>query len=216
LIEAVAAATVAGTEAADPITGSTGAVPVIAEAGLAALATVPSSRRVTASAVHIKGAAAGASPPELPSSQDDRSAPAPLTEPTAAEARDAAEITGATDAAVGATGEALSSVSSAALGVTAGDDGMIGESVREVLVATEAELPPLRASADAEREPRRGPAGVDDRADDTSAVGELSEALEPVDPEDPVLSANAAGIAAIAEPTPNATASAPTRPTYRA
>ena len=35
----------------------------------------------------------------------------------------------------------------------------------------------------------------------------------PVDPPEPVVSANAAGIHNTAEPTPNATASAPTRPT---
>ena len=43
-----------------------------------------------------------------------------------------------------------------------------------------------------------------------------SEALalaEPDEPEEPVVSANASGIAATAEPTPNATANAPTRPT---
>lgn len=39
---------------------------------------------------------------------------------------------------------------------------------------------------------------------------------EPVDPPEPVRSANAIGIATTAEPTPNATAKAPTRPTYRA
>lgn len=43
-----------------------------------------------------------------------------------------------------------------------------------------------------------------------------SDELDPVDPADPVVSANATGIAtiaAVAEPTPNATARAPTRPT---
>ena len=35
---------------------------------------------------------------------------------------------------------------------------------------------------------------------------------DPVDPADPVVSANAIGTEAIADPTPNATASAPTRP----
>jgi hypothetical protein len=43
-----------------------------------------------------------------------------------------------------------------------------------------------------------------------------SAALEPVDPAEPVVSAAANGIAATAEPTPRATARAPTRPTYRA
>ena len=39
-----------------------------------------------------------------------------------------------------------------------------------------------------------------------------SEELTPVEPAEPVSSANATGIAAIAEPIPNANASAPTRP----
>ncbi|MGB6106566.1 MAG: hypothetical protein WBF86_01895, partial [Mycobacterium sp.] len=43
-----------------------------------------------------------------------------------------------------------------------------------------------------------------------------AEEPDPVDPPDPVVSANATGTAAIAEPTPNATANAPTRPTHRA
>lgn len=37
--------------------------------------------------------------------------------------------------------------------------------------------------------------------------------FEPAEPADPVVSANAMGIDAIAEPTPSATASAPTKPT---
>ena len=40
-----------------------------------------------------------------------------------------------------------------------------------------------------------------------------SEALAPAEPAEPVVSANAVGIAATAEPTPRATANAPTRPT---
>lgn len=43
-----------------------------------------------------------------------------------------------------------------------------------------------------------------------------AEEPDPVDPPDPVVSANATGTDAIAEPTPNATANAPTRPTHRA
>jgi hypothetical protein len=43
-----------------------------------------------------------------------------------------------------------------------------------------------------------------------------SAALDPVDPAEPVVSATANGIDATAEPTPRATARAPTRPTYRA
>ena len=43
-----------------------------------------------------------------------------------------------------------------------------------------------------------------------------SDTAEPVDPAEPVVSAKAIGAAAIAEPTPNAMANKPTRPTYRA
>jgi hypothetical protein len=49
---------------------------------------------------------------------------------------------------------------------------------------------------------------ADGPADTDEASGEL-----PVEPVDPVPSANAIGIAPIAEPIPSATASAPTRPT---
>jgi len=44
---------------------------------------------------------------------------------------------------------------------------------------------------------------------------ETDPAPEPAAPGEPTSSANATGIAATAEPTPNATANAPTRPTYR-
>jgi hypothetical protein len=43
-----------------------------------------------------------------------------------------------------------------------------------------------------------------------------SDEFDPVEPAEPVVSANATGTDATAEPTPNATANAPTRPTYRA
>jgi hypothetical protein len=48
-----------------------------------------------------------------------------------------------------------------------------------------------------------------------SEAAESAE-LDPVEPAEPVVSANATGTDATAEPTPNATANAPTRPTYRA
>ena len=51
---------------------------------------------------------------------------------------------------------------------------------------------------------------------DGPAEGEESDVFDADEPEDPVRSANAIGIAATAEPTPSATASAPIRPTYRA
>jgi len=51
--------------------------------------------------------------------------------------------------------------------------------------------------------------GVDPDADEASEEFDVA-------PAEPVVSANATGIAATAEPTPNATANAPTRPTYLA
>ena len=59
--------------------------------------------------------------------------------------------------------------------------------------------------------------GVEDRGvEDADDEPEASEPAEPVDPPEPVVSANATGTDATAEPTPNATANAPTRPTHRA
>jgi hypothetical protein len=52
-----------------------------------------------------------------------------------------------------------------------------------------------------------------DEADPDAAE---SAELDPVEPAEPVVSAKATGTDATAEPTPNATANAPTRPTYRA
>ena len=62
---------------------------------------------------------------------------------------------------------------------------------------------PVRAA------PREGADDADDgEADDASD--------EPAEPAEPAVSATATGTDASAEPTPNATANAPTRPTYRA
>jgi hypothetical protein len=78
---------------------------------------------------------------------------------------------------------------------------------------------PVRSAA----ESARGAAPRSTRRDGTRALVDVdaapdpdSAALDPVDPAEPVVSAAANGIAATAEPTPRATASAPTRPTYRA
>ena len=65
---------------------------------------------------------------------------------------------------------------------------------------------PLRTTRDGPRD------GVLGEVADTD--GE-SDTAEPVDPTEPDVSANANGTDAIAEPTPRATANAPTRPTYR-
>ena len=77
------------------------------------------------------------------------------------------------------------------------------------------EEPPEESPTD---EPPRPPrAAPRDGTDALVDVDDESEgADEPVDPADPVVSANATGTTATTEPTPNATASAPTRPTYAA
>lgn len=105
-------------------------------------------------------------------------------------------------------------------------DATTGDSNPRRLLTAAAALPatperPLRALAPAEatgavlspRATRAGPrVAVFVEAADTD--GE-SAAADPVDPAEPAVSANANGTDAIAEPTPNATANAPTRPTYR-
>lgn len=83
--------------------------------------------------------------------------------------------------------------------------GVVPSTAEDLLVSD-----PLDESrAEALRDPRFG-ASVDPEPAD-----EESEAFAPVEPAEPVVSAKAIGIDPIAEPTPNATANAPTRPTYR-
>ena len=73
--------------------------------------------------------------------------------------------------------------------------------------------PPRRLDPAAEpRDARTGPR-TDDLADDLADDEADDESEDPVEPADPVVSANATGTDATAEPTPNATANAPTRPT---
>lgn len=64
-------------------------------------------------------------------------------------------------------------------------------------------------------DPRPPRAGLDlvEEFDDDASDDDASAELDPVEPADPVVSANATGTDATADPTPNATASAPTRPT---
>ena len=57
--------------AAEPSSESAGSPVMVAAAGLAVFAAIPESRRVVASAVHINGAASGASPSPEPN-QDNR------------------------------------------------------------------------------------------------------------------------------------------------
>jgi hypothetical protein len=81
---------------------------------------------------------------------------------------------------------------------------------RPLRALAEREAPVEDLSARAARAAARD--GVLVEAADTD--GEFT-AAEPLDPAEPAVSANANGTDAIAEPTPNATANAPTRPTYR-
>ena len=53
-------------------------------------------------------------------------------------------------------------------------------------------------------------------ADDPDEAETSAESDDPVEPPDPVVSANATGTATTADPTPSATANAPTRPTWMA
>ena len=70
---------------------------------------------------------------------------------------------------------------------------------------------PPTESADAD--PARPGRPLRDGTDGFVAPADEDESDDPDDPPDPVVSANATGTDATAEPTPNATASAPTRPT---
>jgi hypothetical protein len=85
--------------------------------------------------------------------------------------------------------------------------------------ASGAELAPVAVS-EAAPDPRAPPRVAADREPARDAVdfdAESDADAESADePAEPVVSANATGIAATAEPTPNATANAPTRPTYDA
>lgn len=84
----------------------------------------------------------------------------------------------------------------------------------------DAEAPPVLPEPDASesegsvRPGRRvgAPARVDELVEAEPSDGEP----DPAEPPEPVVSAKAIGIAARPEPTPRATASAPTRPTYKA
>jgi hypothetical protein len=84
-------------------------------------------------------------------------------------------------------------------------------------------LPPTSEESEAAPDPRAPPRVAADRepardgfdlVEESDADAESAEFDD--EPAEPVVSANATGIAATAEPTPSATASAPTRPTYDA
>lgn len=135
---------------------------------------------------------------------------------------------GPATANAGAAGPATGTGPSAA-GPSAGDGGGTANAERPASprsTASAAAAPPARtrpvepppagseepARVPAPGAPRReGPPGFVDAVE-----ADPSAAPDPVDPADPVVSANATGSADTADPIPNATAKAPTRPTCRA
>lgn len=111
-----------------------------------------------------------------------------------------------------------------------GDDGGTGAARRPELpraaptargaAAPERATPADSPSTDSEEPAPDAAPRPERRAPTPGFVEDVAAAVsaepDPVDPADPVVSANATGNAATAEPIPSATASAPTRPTYRA
>ena len=197
-----------------------------------AVAAAPNSRRDAAATVHANGPTTGGSPSEPVCNHDTTAALTTVAEPVARTAvtgaadrasaagdvstatEDPAEITGTATSAAGISGVTPDWRSDCTAGVrcrvvASGSESCPRDPVDE----------PVRSAA----ESARGAAPRSARRDGTRALVDVdaapdpdSAALDPVDPAEPVVSAAANGIAATAEPTPRATASAPTRPTYRA
>ena len=216
---------------------------VVAAAAFTVL-DAPSSRREAARAVQASGARAGASPLPPVASHDSRLLLTPETEVDAA-ARGVATAAAGAAAETASTAAAGAAAAGASLLVAAGvtaSEGVEATAVRGVsataslaepllpadgtdttgvslwarrgLTAAEEDAP-LRGVAELSTEPaepapaRRGAAALVD------AVDGPIEDWSPVDPAEPVVSANANGTVATAEPIPNTTANTPTRPTYR-
>ena len=218
-----------GVATAEPMSRA-GSPLLTAAAGATTGEAPPNSRRLTATAIQPAGPALRPSP--VPSPNHANTAPlTPSTPPEGAARRDA-ELTGRTaDAGLADSASAASNVESfsatkeSAAPKDSGSetDSRTAESASETPEASDPtvaapgrfrrdfvtdesfELPPGAVRARERTLPRTGALVDDPDADD-----------EPVEPAEPVVSANATGTAAIAEPTPNATANAPTRPTYRA
>ena len=99
------------------------------------------------------------------------------------------------------------------IGAVAGESPLTPSHERKALF-----MPPVFAAALPGDDRRAGGRGAElvprcgDREPAVRAEPAASEGLGPADPAEPVVSANATGSEATAEPTPNATASAPTRP----
>lgn len=200
---------------------------------VAAVAAAPNSRRDAASAVHANGPTTGASPSEPVCNHETTAAPTTVAEPVARTAatgaadrtpvagdastalEDPAETTGAATSVSGISGAARVTPDRRT-------DGTAGVRCR-VVASGSGSCPrePVDEPARSTAESARGAAPRSARRDGTRALVDApldpdSAALDPVDPAEPVVSAAANGIAATAEPTPRATARAPTRPTYRA
>ena len=131
---------------------------------------------------------------------------------------------GAVTVAAEAEGEILASlwgVSESVVTAVADRDsaapGAAPNAVRAVAppVAFAAELTgrPLRDTPS--RAARDGPASAESRVGPAAPPAAGGAEPDPAEPDDPVVSANATGRAETADPIPNATANAPTRPTYR-
>ena len=195
-----------------------------------AVAAAPNSRRDAAAAVHANGPTTGESPPEPGCNHDTTAAPTTAAEPAARTAATgaadrtpvAADVSTAVEDPDDTTGAATSVSGISRVTPDRRTDGAAGVRCR-VVASGSGSCPrdPVDEPARSAVESARGAAPRSARRDGTRALvdaplGPDSAALDPVDPAEPVVSAAANGIAATAEPTPRATARAPTRPTYRA
>ena len=179
------------------------------EAADAVFTEEPTSRRLTANPAQPSGEAPGLSPLLPEPNQDNRLPPTPLTPPDAASARGVTVMEAGSTTAAGvatASRETGPEVSIVSEGTDDEPNDTDGVAAGAVAVGKEFLCECDEAARLVEAAPRAGPrAGT--------LVETESEALEPDAPAEPVVSATAIGIAAVAQPIPNATANAPTRPT---
>jgi len=185
------------------------AVVVGKEAADAVFTVEPNSRRLNANAAQPSDVAPGLSPLLPEPNQDNRLLPTPLKPPDAAAARGVTVMWAGATTAAGAATTSLETGPEVLIVFEGTDDepnDTDGVAAGTVTVGKEFLCDCVDATALAATAPRAGP-----RAD--TVVEAESDALEPDEPAEPVVSASAIGIAAVAQPTPNATANAPTRPT---
>ena len=222
----------------DAAVGPAGSALLIAAAALVVFDAL-SSRRDAARAAHANGPASGASPPEPVCSHDNSVAPIAVAEPAArtvaagattglgaaiadptAGTAIGAEFSAAADAPDDNTGVGTSTARVTGAATDGTTDGTVG--LRCPVTAAGADVwPGERGDDDASgsdetalgAEPR--PVRRDGTATLVDGESCASTDPEPVDPAEPVVSANANGIDAAADPIPSATANAPTRPTCR-